>query len=84
MSKHVHIEGTGKPLKVVAEQITEAANGITPDVEYPVTSFFEEPTVKHGWGFYIKNDYGFRKACNEKRDFEVEGGNWIVTERAPV
>jgi len=81
--KHIHIEGTGKPLKVVALELNKGAEeALTAGKEYTVIGYFGDYMLNGGWGCVIEDDNGVTtKLISEKDDFEVVGGNWIVTER---
>jgi len=81
--KHLHIEGTGKPLKVVAAALTDLADGIIAGKEYVVMSTTHHRNDKEGWGFVIIDNNNYPYYGTELTDEDVVGGNWIVTERAP-
>jgi len=84
MSIFNHIEGAGRPLKVVARALTEDASDLKVGKQYDVISYWDSesgPTFGHC--FTIKGENGIMKDCLEFNDFEIQGGNWIVTERAP-
>jgi len=87
MSLFKHIKGKGKPLKVVAIKLTDEADTeeLTPGKEYTVTGYFDNYYCEvYGWGCEIDGNTGkSEKLINEKNDFEVVGGSWVVTERAP-
>lgn len=73
-----HIEGTGKPIKVVAP---ETAGGyITHGKEYKVIRT-DRKWGKHGWGIYLKSNENKMVEALEKYCPHLNGGNWIVTER---
>jgi len=79
--KHIHIEGTGKPLKVVAPI---DATDITKGKEYTVIGYWADKNSgdeSKGWGFYIKDDVGHRISNIENESGHINGHNWIVTER---
>jgi len=79
MSKQFkHIEGTGKPLKVVAPI---KADDITKGKEYPVI----RPHLHELKGGYIFDDTGFELLIRYDGTgcLHLGGKNWIVTERAP-
>jgi len=75
--KHKHIEGTGKPLKVVAPV---SGWDITEGKEYTVTDA-DNGIGPAGWGFYFNDDDNFPRYSIEFGAISINGGNWIVTER---
>lgn len=86
MSKQFkHIEGTGKPLKVVSPIDIKDEDGMfTLGNEYPVTGYWSDNSGEfHGWGFFIEDDLGNVTNCLERNCGFLDNKNWIVTERAP-
>jgi len=76
MSEFKHIEGTGKPLKVVSPINNEA---IVRGKEYKVTKHIH--LMQTGWSFYIEANYTEALYCRERNCAHLGMGNWIVTER---
>jgi len=80
--KHVHIEGTGKPLKVVAP--VDYRDIFKKDIEYVVDSYWDETNHNtFGYGLRINGENGVEDFCLEKQDSQMQDLDWIVTERAP-
>jgi len=82
MSKHVHIEGTGKPLKVVAQKVSNSGADLTSGKVYEVSGYWDGYDSDYGWGCIIKDDKGYSYNILECGEDDLGGGNWIVTERA--
>jgi len=77
--KFKHIEGTGRPLKVVCP--TKCTNVITHGKEYEVTGAWQKYRSTIGHSFTILKDTGKVAKCTEKRCSHINFNNWIVTER---
>ena len=79
---HTHIEGTGKPIKVVAPVIRK--KGCTINVklnkEYSVVDS-KGFSKELGWIFFIVDEDKDTVGCVERKDYDLNYGNWIVTER---
>lgn len=78
--KHKHIEGKGKPLKVVAPR---SFCNLIKGKEYLVTQTDEFRNNSYGWGFYLYSETGNEIVALEIGCAHLNGGNWIVTEREP-
>ena len=77
--KHVHIEGTGKPLKVVSPVTPEY---LTSGKEYIVNGFWDERYSSIlGWAFTIQKNNGEEARCLEHNCSHIGHISWIVTER---
>jgi len=76
-----HIEGKGKPLKVVALKVTDKSIDITECKEYLVIETWGKYDDVYGHGLTIVDDDNETHSILEMGDHEVKGGNWIVTER---
>jgi len=83
MSEFKHIEGTGKPLKVVSPiTIIQDDFVLTKDKEYKVTGYWKGFSKRmYGFGFFIEDDFGNVLNCLERICGYLDNGNWIVTER---
>lgn len=80
MTQYKHIEGKGKPTKVVAPSSHDGY--ITKDRCYTTSAILDEDYDEiSGWGFWILDDEGYEIFVAEIGCAHLNGGNWIVTER---
>lgn len=78
VSKHIHVEGTGKPLKVVAPEGSKKPFIV--GSEYKVIDTGQRHST-FGWWLTLSVE-GEHIQSNEIETFWIRnGGNWIVTER---
>lgn len=78
--EHTHIEGKGKPTKVVAPEGAPEWY-LKQGKEYIISEVEEIACPERGWFFRFIAENGLIVYDTERDASHLNGGNWIVTER---